>query len=123
MRIDNLVALCIALSALGATTRPTTAPSSAPAVDPATAYRKAVTLIKQGKPAEALPQLQQADRSYGRVTKIDSQRADIVYASAICSMLQGEYPKAHQAMERIRSSRPLDRGFILNDSKADLAVK
>jgi len=119
MRLGILFALTFGFSAIAA---PTTAPSTAPSVDPAAAYRSATALIKQGKLPEAQALLVQADRSYKGV-KIDSQRADILYASGVCYMLQGEYQKAHQAFERIRSARNKDREFILNDAKVDLSIK
>jgi hypothetical protein len=118
MRIGNWAGIVISLLAVGATT----APSTSPSVDPMETYLNAIALIRQGKLPEAQALLQQADRSYKGV-KIDSNRADIIYASGICSMLQSDDPRAHQAFERVRSLRVKDRDFVLNDAKVDLCVK
>jgi len=105
---------------IGASTAPTTAPT----IDPAVAYRQGVSLIQDGKPADAQKLLLQADRASSHSAKIaTTQHADIVYAFALCAMQQENWPAAHQSFERLQLTRGKDRELILNNSKVDLAIK
>src|SRR5262245_23457701 len=114
MKITLFVTVMLATSAFGATTAPSTAPSS----DAAAAYRNAAILIQQDKLKEAQAVLLQADRALTKGTKVvDPAHVEVVYASAICSMLQKDYGKAHASLERVRAVKAKDRGFILNDAK------
>jgi hypothetical protein len=98
------------------------APATLPSVNPAAAFHDAVPLIRQNKPTEALLLLQLAEHSYPRIVQLDEQLANILYAQAICLMMQGEHPKTHAIFDRIRPIENHDRAFILNDAKVDVAV-